>query len=94
MRCNRIQQDQKGFELFSRYFSGFVDLVDQGHHGCDRCVVFQGLIVAGYFLDGLVHFGLQLFGVGISVYQAVLQFPYTLEETTASFYAFLRPGCT
>ena len=30
-----------------------------------------------------VHFGLQLFGVGISVYQAVLQFPYTLEETTA-----------
>jgi len=40
MRCNRIQQDQKGFELFSRYFIGAFDLSaswsQEGVKGCRR----------------------------------------------------------
>ena len=91
MRSYRIQQSDQCLELITGNASLLIEIIDQRHHSSDSCIVFQVLIIAGNFLDGLVNTDLQVFAVASLLSYHILQLPYTVQETTASAHTFLAP---
>ena len=87
-----VQQRQQRpvFPFCHRIF--LIKFIDQGHHGSDGGIVFQGLEISRHLLDGLVHLCLQIGAVALFRRKHILQLPHSLQESAAALYTVLAPG--
>ena len=90
MRSKRIEQNQHRLVL-CHIDALVVELVEQGHHLCDRGVHLEVLDVLGDLLNRAVHDDLVLLAVHIARLYLLIQRPDTVEEALAALDRLLRP---